>query len=157
MKKFIRILYCMFVVSVLLSLSIMIGGCSKDIKDDSGEPLNKSIIFNDKSVSISLMDSVVLEPIVNNISETLVWSSEDNSIVSVDSIGKITGLKEGSTKITVKAGEIFADIKVIVLSEGLLPEIILDNDDIKIFETDTYKITPIIRFNNKNYLDGNFS
>ena len=157
MKKFIRILYCMFVVSVLLSLSIMIGGCSKDIKDDSGEPLNKSIIFNDKSVSISLMDSVVLEPIVNNISETLVWSSEDNSIVSVDSIGKITGLKEGSTKITVKAGEIFADIKVIVLSEGLLPEIILDNDDIKIFVTDTYQITPIIRFNNKDYLDGTFS
>lgn len=36
--------------------------------------------------------------------DTLTWSSSDSSVVTVDANGKITGKKEGTAKITVKAG-----------------------------------------------------
>ncbi len=46
--------------------------------------------------------------------ETIDWSSSDESIVTVDSTGKITGVSVGTVNVTAKIGDVFATVPVTV-------------------------------------------
>ena len=57
---------------------------------------------------------------------TVTWSSADESIAKVDSTGKITGMKEGTTKITAKVGE-FEEECTVTVKEIKLEGIAISN------------------------------
>ena len=50
--------------------------------------------------------------------EAIVWSSDDESIATVDAAGQVTAVAEGSTLITATAGKVKATCKVIVVPTG---------------------------------------
>jgi len=61
-----------------------------------------SVEFSSKSISIGLGESVTVKPVVNKGAKPkYTWSSKNKKVASVDKKGKITGVKTGTTTITV--------------------------------------------------------
>ena len=89
----------------------------------------QSLSFADDSVSVKKGDSLKLIVSVNPVelsTEKLTWKSSDSNIVSVDSSGKIKGLKEGTATITVTSSNgKTASIKVTVTTDEVDVERIL--------------------------------
>ena len=50
-----------------------------------------------------------IEPDNTTDSKIITWSSQDEGIASVDNKGKVTANSVGTTKITAKAGKVFAE------------------------------------------------
>lgn len=60
--------------------------------------------------------------------DTIVWSSEDNGIATVDSNGKVSGVKVGKTTITAACGGKTATCKVIVNKASLTGSVTITGD-----------------------------
>ncbi len=79
--------------------------------------IDREIYFEDEQVSLPAATSKQLVAKLKYPTVELAWSSSDNKVVSVDQTGKITGIKEGSAKITatIVGTEESASIMVYVL------------------------------------------
>jgi len=77
-----------------------------------------SLSFEKKSLSIGLKENITLKPIVNEGAKaTFTWKSKNPKIVKVTPKGRITGLKKGTTTITVTTqNKLKATLKVKVLA-----------------------------------------
>lgn len=76
-----------------------------------------SVELNESSLKINVGGSEKLVATVkphNATDNTISWTSSDNATVSVDEVGKITGIKEGTAIITAKASDKTAECKVLV-------------------------------------------
>ncbi|MBR5924233.1 MAG: Ig-like domain-containing protein [Bacteroidales bacterium] len=76
-----------------------------------------SVELNETSLKINVGGSETLVATVkpnNATDKTISWTSSDNATVSVDEVGKITGIKEGAATITAKAGDKTVECKVLV-------------------------------------------
>lgn len=94
-------------------------------KPDSTGPepiLVKDLTINDKELSLKQGDSKQLSITVvpENHDETLVWSTDDKTVATIDGEGNVTAHKEGTTNITISASQsgISANVKVTVLKEN---------------------------------------
>lgn len=81
----------------------------------------ESISLNKAFVYLGIGNSEILKATLNrnkNASTELVWTSSDNSVASVDSTGKITGIKVGKTtiKATTRDGKLSASSSLTILS-----------------------------------------
>lgn len=76
----------------------------------TGISLNKQALTLGKGVEETLQ--AVLTPADSE--ETVVWSSSDTSVATVDKTGKVTAVGKGTTTITAKAGSFSATCKVTV-------------------------------------------
>lgn len=75
-----------------------------------------------------------------NTTDTLIWSSSDSEVATVDQNGKVTAVKEGEATITVKANaDVSASCKVTVTAKT--PEGIVDPDDGLVIEVEDEDIT----------------
>ena len=86
----------------------------------NNEPIS-GLAFENKSISIAVGETKTLSPIYtpSNAKRDVNWESSDTSVATVDSYGKITAKKNGTTTITVSAKEtpsIKATISVTVKS-----------------------------------------
>lgn len=72
--------------------------------------------LNQKNVTISKGKSVVLK--LSGTKQKAKWSSSSKSVASVQSNGKVTGIKKGSTTITAQVGKLKLKCKVTVLGNG---------------------------------------
>lgn len=81
--------------------------------------LNKSALTIDRSTSDLL--AVSYDPPDTTEDKTVTWSSSDTSIATVDSSGKVTGMKIGTTTITAKVGTHTAscEVNVVVLIKSI--------------------------------------
>ena len=59
-----------------------------------------SLALNKASTSIGVGNNEMLTVITNSLSESIVWSSSDPSVATVDASGKVTGLSVGTATIT---------------------------------------------------------
>jgi uncharacterized protein YjdB len=87
------------------------------------EPMTKIIV--DDSIRLPIIGSVqqivaTYEPA--NTTDLLIWTSSNPNVATVDSVGRVTAVSEGTTNVTVKGGDIEATI---VVSIGL-SDIIVD-------------------------------
>ena len=122
-------------------------------------PLAKleSMTFTDdanvgKGGTLSLKDLLKIEP-ANAITDTMVWSSDDESIATVDSNGKVTGVELGETTITATLDGQTAKCKVKVAKN------IADGDfsyTTKVFTYTGEPIKPFVRvtYDGKNLTEG---
>jgi len=82
---------------IALMLSISLAGCSNSDAQPSG-----SITLNKASLTLNESDSETLIATVTSDDKTVVWSSSNSSIATVDNAGKVTAVKAGTTTITAK-------------------------------------------------------
>lgn len=78
----------------------------------------ESMTFNDDSITIRTGDTEKLSLTITpeNANPNLTWTSNDTSVVTVDNEGNITGIKSGTTTITVTDGNLSATITINVTS-----------------------------------------
>ena len=106
------------------------------------------IKLNPTNMSLKVNTSSVIVPIIKPDeakNEKLIWESSDPSIATVDSNGKVTGIKEGKATITVKTkdGKVVATCEVTV-EPIQASKIILDNNKMTLKEKDTGQLTATI-------------
>ena len=79
------------------------------------------ILINKTSVNLTKGDSTTLSasllPADTTETATIIWSSSDTSVVTVDSIGKVTAIAAGTATITAKAGN-YTDTCTVVIQES---------------------------------------
>ena len=95
-------------------------------------PVETNIRWKDMFVYVNEVE--VIEYTVIGPTGKCYWSSDDPSVVSVDSSGTIRGIKAGTATVTLKANDLTDTIKIDVLE----PE--LDAEDIILSEGDTERI-----------------
>lgn len=136
--------------------------CVVNIVDEAIKA-NKIVLSPDSlSLSAGTMEQLVAKIEPENATEReLIWSSSDPSIATVDSSGRITGIKAGTVTITAKTldGKTKASITIIVITgEGEVE--IFDNeknaitwngsDDLKIFSKSIYNFDDVIAPESEN-------
>jgi len=91
--------------SLLLLSLLMIGGvvsCKKDKTNPSSGLTAITLAEDATSLNVGDTQSIAFTLTPSNFDKTqLVWHSSDNSILSVDNTGVITGIKEGAAVVTV--------------------------------------------------------
>ena len=108
----------------------------------------ESVELDKKELSLTEGDSETLVATVkpdDASDKTVSWRSSDVSIAKVED-GKVTAVKEGSAKITAKAGEKSATCKVTVTKKVIPVESVeLDKDELELVEGDSYTLTAIVK------------
>lgn len=77
---------------------------------------------------------IQLKAIITGSKEEVVWSSLNEDVASVDSSGKVKGIKLGKATIAVECGNLYAEFSLIVKR---MPEIIINGDDEVVVEGTT--------------------
>ncbi len=105
------------------------------------------VVFADKEVKLTVggekkLSAMVTPMIASN--KEVTWTSEDESIATVDANGKVTGVTEGETIVTVTTvdGGKTATCKIIV--GKAIETFALSETEITLMEGSTYKVAPII-------------
>ena len=83
-----------------------------------------SIVLDKTSISIKEGETALLVATVkpdNATDKTIIWTSSNEEVATVDSNGKVSAIREGSTTITAKAGNVRATCSVLVVSENFKP------------------------------------
>jgi len=105
----------MALITVLMCVTIMFTGCTPKVESISLSETTLSLKPGEtKNVTYTILPSKAADTEVT-------WSSSNNSVATVSG-GKITAKAEGECKITVRAGEKSASVKVTVI---LTPEMLI--------------------------------
>ena len=106
--------------------------------------------------SVQLYASILPE----DSTDSLVWSSSDSNIASVDSYGLVTGFSAGSVTITVKAGSVSDSITFNIKEKEKIEGRVLhykqsleDEDDYELFETETFSAEPDSVISSNDYIN----
>lgn len=85
----------------------------------SSEIPTQSLYLNHRSISLKKGESTTLQAVIlpSNSTQEMTWSTGDESIAQVDTKGVLTGLKSGSTTVTVASGEHTSSIPVLIHSD----------------------------------------
>ena len=126
----------------LVTLAYM--GCEKP-KEDAKVT---QITLRDRSIEVNVGSTsprikYVVEPEELQDVAVLTWSSDNESIATVDERGRVTGVAEGRTKVWAKCDTVSASISVIVLSVPVENFMIQESIVIPRDNLDTLKVTDI--------------
>ena len=92
--------------------------------------------------------------------ETLIWSSSNDEIASVAN-GKVSANSIGEATISASDAGKKAECSVVVTANDMLPSMRFegfpDQDSVTVTMSDKLNFNPVIKFNGKEYLDGQFS
>lgn len=105
-----------------------------------------SIVLNQEEVELRVGESIILTATVlpeEAEDKTLTWISNDESIVTVDKDGKLTGISLGEATITAICGDATATCKVTVVPTPV-ESIELSNSSLNLTEGDTATLTAIV-------------
>ena len=106
--------------------AIFIGCGDKPLPPDSGLVTpDVTLTLDKKSVTIDPHETVALDATLVGSTESIVWSSSDESVATVTD-GRVTGIKVGSATVTAKVGEVTAKCEVTVADSGAAPELTID-------------------------------
>lgn len=84
--------------------------------------------------------------------KTITWSSNDEKVATVDSLGVVTAVKAGETEIQIAVDTVKASCKVFVNEEIIeIEEVILNETEIELVEGDSFQLTYTIKPENANY------
>ena len=92
----------------------------------TGVTLNKTALTLTEGESETLTATVKPDNATN---KTVTWTSSDSTVATVDANGKVTAVKEGTAKITAKAGDKTAECTVTVNAEEENVSVTIDGGD----------------------------
>ena len=164
-KLFLKIMT--FSAMIVLSLGMMFA-CSK-VGNDSGSSSGSgsgngsgnggntnvpTIILSETDKTLDLNESFTLTATLQNVSGTVVWTSSDPAVASVDQNGRVQGKIEGNATITATVEQASASCAVIVEKSHNLPVLNLSADTVEIVEPNKeITVTASINYNG-NPVDG---
>ena len=159
MKKFSLVLF-----SILLACICALGmlACAKnggeedpDLPPSTLPPTAPTLELTDGDLTLILGDTYTVGVNYTAIEgQTLSWSSENESAVSVDDDGNLTALAVGSSKITVTYGQLSDSCTVTVGLGNKMPRLELALSGIqKIAKGESIDLEPTVVFNGKSYTD----
>ena len=104
----------------------------------------ESVSLNFSSVTLDEGESVILKATASpkDATETVTWSSSNESIATVDQEGKVSAIKEGSADIVAKAGNQLATCTVRVLKK--VTSISLDKESLTLIVGNTFSLTATV-------------
>lgn len=102
-----------------------------------GVYLDQSEMTVDRGTDNQLAVSIV--PLDTTEDKTIIWTSSDPTVATVDSTGKVTGVKIGTTTITVAVGEHTATCNINVVA--LIHSITLDQTSFKLNKSEGHQFT----------------
>lgn len=145
MKKKVLMYSCLFALS-LCALPLASCGTSPSSSSVAGESSSsstediKASIKTPSKTTLEVEETIVLEAEVTGASSdaTINWFSSDETIASVTQKGKVIALKEGTTNITIKVGEVTSEPVTITVVPKKNPTITLatpEKESIEVNET----------------------
>lgn len=94
--------------------------------------ISDSFSFNDDSINLTLGENSKIDYKLSGnsySSDDIVWSSSDNNVITVDSLGNIKTVNVGEAIVTAKIDDILSDeIKVVVKDKIISPESLVISD-----------------------------
>ena len=158
MKSFIKKSFLLFLSLTMVVAFASFGACSKPNNSGWYEDFEVAdFSLNYSSLSLSLYDEVQLS--VKNF-DGIEWSSSSTDVLSVDANGKVVAVGYGEAKIIASKGDKRAECSVLVIEEGLIPQIKIDgilNKEIPLSLNAERIIDYSILFNGKTFSDGAFT
>lgn len=118
----------LYVFVLFLAMSAMSFSCSAD-EDVAVYP--ESVVISDTEVTVVKGDSYFLSASVYPKGaeyDSIIWKSEDNSILTVNSLGRIEGVNVGKTKVFAEAGGVIGECIVSVVDKPV-SEIVISGDN----------------------------
>lgn len=149
--KFRKFIGCVLSFALLIAISATVAACGK--KKDPEKP-QTSLSLSESSVEILFGETyAIVADYAETESETLVWSSEDESVATVQD-GLITAAGRGNTKIIATYGEAKAECEVSVNFGEFVPELKLRHipeGGLRLKAGATFAIEAYVLFNGKSY------
>ncbi|MBQ8294831.1 MAG: hypothetical protein IJX87_00195 [Clostridia bacterium] len=107
------------------------------------EELNPTLSLNVKNVTLPLFSKTTIVATLKNSTETIVWTTSDASVVTVEN-GEIYGCKEGTATITATAGSLSETCSVTVTKEGVETKFAMLEDGMTLYLGSPYKLDPTV-------------
>lgn len=152
MKIAIRNIF-MAVFAVMLILGFAVGyGCNGDDeqkKSDKDEVAKSEIILSISEISLSVFDEYQIDYQLKNVTGTVVWSSSDESVVTVDN-GLLIARATGNSTITAKIGDIVAKCVVSVRASQFSPVLYVgESKTVNLYHDGSYRIPASVTYKGK--------
>ena len=128
-------------------------------QSESSSTIQSSISLNKAAVTLDLLEETTLLATLQNLEGDIVWTSSDTSVVTVNSEGKIQGLKEGAATVTATCGDYSASCAVTVASSGARAVLTVDGttEDLSLLTGGTYALQPTFTYNGYTLTDATFT
>ncbi len=134
---------------LLLSSSFLLASCNSGNNSSSSVVAEASLTLNQSALSLEAYESSTLTYTLTGKTGTPSWTSSDTSVATVDSSGKVTGVKAGSCTITVSLDELSATCEVTVTTISQAPRIVLGESSISLDKGNTYVIDAYTIYKNE--------
>ena len=134
---------------LLLSSSFLLASCNGGSNPSSSAVSEASIALSQTALSLETYEEATLSYSLTGKEGTPSWKSSDASIATVDSQGKVTGVKAGSCTITVFLDDLSASCEVTVTSISQAPRIVLGEPSVALDKGGTYVIDAYAVYKNE--------
>ncbi len=134
---------------LLLSSSFLLASCNGGSTPSSSLINEASIALSQTALTLETYEEATLSYTLTGKEGTPSWKSSDASIASVDSQGKVTGVKAGSCTITVSLDDLSASCEVTVTSISQAPRIVLGEPSVALDKGGTYAIDAYAVYKNE--------
>ena len=141
------------IIAIAFIMAISVGGfaaCNKD------QPPEGIITLNKTELNLERYEMFILTASTENLDGFVVWSSGNSQVVTVEG-GKISSVGVGVSVVTASVGGVTAQCTVTVTDNGLLPDIVIDNATIALFNGGQEDIGTRLVFLSQVYDDAVFS
>ena len=141
-----RRLICILAMLMLVCVGAAVLAACGGSDDEGGDPPAASISLNKTSVTLEAGKTELLIATLQNSEETIIWTSEDNSVATVDNDGLVHAVAKGETSVTATAGTVWASCTVTVVDETA-PVISVDYKELNIVRGKSFTVTATTTFN----------
>lgn len=132
-----------YLLCILLFCTVSFCACEDEEEVTIIEVSKLTMSVNEISLTVGEKVRLVTEMTPANAMDTvIIWTSEDTGVATIDGDGTITGLNEGTTKISGKVGQGYAEATVTVVAGKVATEgLSLSKEELSLVERETYNLT----------------
>ena len=140
---------------LLLSSTFLLASCNNGGNNGGSDNASSSVVAKDgltlsqNALSLEAYESLTLTYTLVGKTGTPTWVSSDSSVATVDSSGKVTGVKEGSCTITATVGEYSDSCLVTVTAISQAPRIVLGEPSVSLDKGNSYTIDAYAIYKNE--------
>ena len=133
------------ILVLVLSISVLL--CCLTACNQPQSESNVIVTISKKDVTLDLFEGTVLTATVKNSDKNVVWSSSDESVVTIND-GHLFALKEGTVIITATVEDKSAECEVTVWSSGATPLLVVENQNVVIDNGADLPIDCFVKYKN---------
>ena len=149
---FTAILLVLAITAGIIALAV---SCKKEDETDDTPPV-KEPVLNKTDVALEIFERVQLKVLYWD-GET-VWTSANESVVTVDEKGMLCGISEGNTQVTADIGETEFVCEITVFPSDNVPMVFVKGvDSIDLLPNDSFTVQPFVSYGGAEYDNATYS